>query len=309
MILKKMTINAILDYIEDNIEISPIDINSLVEYSGYSRRYLQLLFFDYIGMPVGKYIQRRRVSRAAVLLRLTNLPLVTISEKLCYDSQQTFTREFKKHTGNTPLQYRKDKIWTFKNQTGHRHLDTLFPVPELRRLENKDFFGTPVCFKEKIPYTAENSQKKWNMVKSLFSRSDEPLFVSNAISKENKLNDNFIINSIFWAKKEHSSIEGKIDEGLFAYFTYHGSIKDYVFHINNIYMNVLPYYGLQKRNSYDLEIITRNTDGSFYFEYYLPVNDDNISICPDIDDITYPLQKGKKTVSSEMMNVEQSYEK
>ncbi len=88
MILKKMTINAILDYIEDNIEISPIDINSLVEYSGYSRRYLQLLFFDYIGMPVGKYIQRRRVSRAAVLLRLTNLPLVTISEKLCYDSQQ-----------------------------------------------------------------------------------------------------------------------------------------------------------------------------------------------------------------------------
>ncbi len=27
MILKKMTINAILDYIEDNIEISPIDID------------------------------------------------------------------------------------------------------------------------------------------------------------------------------------------------------------------------------------------------------------------------------------------
>ncbi len=50
----------------------------------------------------------------------------------------------------------------------------------------------------------------------------------------------------------------------------------------------------KKENSYDLEIITRNTDGSFYFEYYLPVNDDNISICPDIHDITYPLQKGKK---------------
>lgn len=107
------------------------------------------------------------------------------------------------------------------------------------------FFGTPVCFKEKIPYTAENSQQKWNMVKSLFSRSDEPLFVSNAISKENKLNDNFIINSIFWAKRT-LKYWGKIDEGLFAYFTYHGSIKDYVFHINNIYMNVLPYYGLQK---------------------------------------------------------------
>ncbi|WP_187642809.1 helix-turn-helix domain-containing protein [Escherichia coli] len=307
--LKEMTINAILDYIEDNIEVCPIDINSLVEYSGYSRRYLQLLFYDYVGMPVGKYIQRRRVSRAAVLLRLTNLPLVTISEKLCYDSQQTFTREFKKHTGSTPLQYRKDKIWTFKNQTGHRHLDTLFPVPELRCLENKDFFGTPVYFKEKIPYTAENSQQKWNMVNSLFSRSDEPLFISNTITKENKFNDNFIIKSIFWTQVEHSSTNGAIDGGLFAYFTFHGSIKDYVFHMNNIYMNVLPYYGLQKRSTYDLEIITRNTDGSFCFEYYLPVNDGNISIYPNIYDITHPSQKEKNTVSSEMVNVEQSHEK
>ncbi|WP_407905193.1 helix-turn-helix domain-containing protein [Escherichia coli] len=304
-----MTINAILDYIEDNIEISPIDINSLVEYSGYSRRYLQLLFFDYIGMPVGKYIQCRRVSRAAVLLRLTKLPLITISEKLCYDSQQTFIREFKKHTGNTPVQYRKDKIWTFKNQTRYRHLDTLFQVPELRRLENRFFFGTPVYFKEKPPYTAKNHQQKWDVVKSLFSRSDEPLFISNNISKENKFNDNFIINSIFWTKKEHSSLHGKIDEGLFAHFIYHGSIKDYISHINNIYMNVLPYYGLQKRKTYDLEVITRNTDGNFYFEYYLPVNDNNISIHPDIHDVTYPSQKWKEEKLSEMMSIKKTHAK
>ncbi|EIX1199025.1 helix-turn-helix domain-containing protein [Escherichia coli] len=307
--LKEMTINAILDYIEDNIEVSPIDINSLVEYSGYSRRYLQLLFFDYIGMPVGKYIQRRRVSRAAVLLRLTNLPLVTISEKLCYDSQQTFTREFKKHTGYTPLRYRKDKVWTFKNQTGHRHLDTLFPIPELRRLENKDFWGTPVNFKGKIPYTVENSQQKWNMVNSLFSRCDEPLFISNTITKENRINDNFIITSIFWAKKEHSSTQGTIGGGLFAYFFFHGSIKDYIFHMNNIYMNVLPYYGLQKRSTYDLEIITRNTDGSFCFEYYLPVNDGDITVHPDVHDVTYPPQKTRGTVSSEPSPCEHPHEK
>ncbi|EFO1650754.1 hypothetical protein DWH30_24245, partial [Escherichia coli] len=86
-------------------------------------------------------------------------------------------------------------------------------------------------------------------------------------------------------------------------------IKDYVFYINNIYMNVLPYYGLQKRSTYDLEIITRNADGSFYFEYYLPVNDDNISIYPDIYDITYPSQKGKEANLSEMMCIKQPHEK
>ncbi|HFL8540225.1 TPA: helix-turn-helix transcriptional regulator, partial [Escherichia coli] len=92
----------------------------LVQYSGYSRRYLQLLFKKMIGLPVGKYIQRRRITRAATYLRLTSLPVSVISDKLCYDSQQTFSREFKKNSGYTPFQYRKNKLWMFKYQTGCR---------------------------------------------------------------------------------------------------------------------------------------------------------------------------------------------
>ncbi|HDH7263456.1 TPA: helix-turn-helix transcriptional regulator, partial [Escherichia coli] len=105
--LQRMTINAILKYIEDNIESVRVDINKLVRYSGYSRRYLQLLFKKHMGKTLGEYIQLRRVTRAAVLLRLTKLSINSVSERLLYDSQQTFTREFKKHTGYTPLQYRK----------------------------------------------------------------------------------------------------------------------------------------------------------------------------------------------------------
>ncbi|TNS94750.1 helix-turn-helix transcriptional regulator, partial [Escherichia coli] len=104
--IRLLTIKEIPQYIEDNLDIYNIDIDSLVTRSGYSRRNLQLLFKRFVGMPVGKYIRLRRVSRSAVLLRLTNLPLSVISTTLCYDSQQTFTREFKKHTGYTPKQYR-----------------------------------------------------------------------------------------------------------------------------------------------------------------------------------------------------------
>lgn len=94
--IKQLTIKAILEYIEDNIEVKSIDIESIVCFSGYSRRYLQSLFKSHMGVPIGRYIQLRRVSRAAVLLRLTSLSLASIAGKLCYDSQQTFTREFKK---------------------------------------------------------------------------------------------------------------------------------------------------------------------------------------------------------------------
>lgn len=94
--LKTLTLNAITQYIDDNLESISIDINALVDYSGYSRRYLQLLFKENIGITLGKYIQLRRITRAAILLRFTNLKIVDISERLFYDSQQTFTREFKK---------------------------------------------------------------------------------------------------------------------------------------------------------------------------------------------------------------------
>lgn len=79
--------------------------------------------------------------------------------------------------------------------------------------------------------------------------------------------------------------------------------------MNNIYMNVLPYYGLQKRSTYDLEIITRNTDSSFCFEYYLPVNDDNITVHLDVHDFTYPPQKPGRKESSEIQPSEYPHEK
>ena len=113
--LKTITVNAIVEYIENNLELMHINTDALVEYSGYSKRYLQILFSSIIGIPVGKYIQMRRITRAAVLLRFTNLSIADISERLFYDSQQTFTREFKKNSGYTPLQYRKSKLWSFKN--------------------------------------------------------------------------------------------------------------------------------------------------------------------------------------------------
>ena len=42
--IRLLTIKEILQYIEDNLDIYNIDIDSLVTRSGYSRRNLQLLF-------------------------------------------------------------------------------------------------------------------------------------------------------------------------------------------------------------------------------------------------------------------------
>ncbi|ENC8109323.1 TPA: helix-turn-helix domain-containing protein [Escherichia coli] len=269
--IKETTINSVLKYIEDNIEVISIDINALVEYSGYSRRYLQLLFKEMIGLSIGKYIQRRRITRAAIYLRLTNLPIAIISGRLFYDSQQTFSREFKKNSGYTPLQYRKYKAWMFKNQTGYRCIKISSPTPELCYLPKQFFLGTSIKYKEKIPYTVTSSKIKWDMVQALLSQGRCSLYISNNIIQGKNAKNEFVINSIIWKEKESTGIEHSIEEGVYARFTYKGKQDGYSSYINNIYLNVLPFYGLQKRNSFDLEIISVDIYGCRSFEYYLPL--------------------------------------
>ncbi|MHF46613.1 AraC family transcriptional regulator, partial [Escherichia coli] len=45
--------------------------------------------------------------------------------------------------------------------------------------------------------------------------------------------------------------------------------------------NVLPFYGLQKRNSFDLEIISVDIYGCRCFEYYLPLEGNALNFVPE----------------------------
>lgn len=268
--LKTLTINAITQYIDDNLENAPIDIDILVNYSGYSRRYLQLLFKENIGIPVGKYIQLRRVTRAAMLLRLTTLNIIDISERLFYDSQQTFTREFRKKTGYTPLQYRKNEVWSFKHMTGYKDVGSSIPVPDVRHLERRAFRGVKIFYNEPIPSINPSSEYKWRTAESFLLETKGPVYISHKfVGRQDK--ESICINAVFWDADASHTSEDELAEGYYACFSFEGSIDEYRKFMYNIYMSSLPFYDLHKRDSYDLEIITKAGEGSYKFEYYLPI--------------------------------------
>ncbi|MGM7884716.1 helix-turn-helix domain-containing protein [Yersinia enterocolitica] len=290
--IKNLTINAITQYIEDNLEVTKVDIESLVSYSGYSRRYLQKIFKDGIGLSIGKYIQLRRVSRAAVFLRLTHLFLSSISARLCYDSQQTFTREFKKNTGYTPLQYRKNKVWTFRNMTGHRDANDLFPTPDIYHIDRKVTDGFLFKHKGDIPYIGEKLESRWRVI-------NEKLPNANAIYLSNKVssgNSEVLISTVIWASSEQANTQIEIKSGSYAYFFFVGSHERYSHFINHIYMNVLSFYDLTKRDDFDIEIITKEDVNSFSFQYFLPIIENNQfdfplkkrNACFDVTNLTFP---------------------
>lgn len=276
--LKTLTINAIIQYIDENLENISIDINTLVDHSGYSRRYLQLLFKEHVGMPVGKYIQLRRITRAATLLRFTGLNIAEISERLFYDSQQTFTREFRKNTGYTPLQYRKNKVWFFRKMTGRREVNSNFPAPDIRYLEREVFHGHKIFYKETVPVTDPLAKRKWSTVDYYLSETNGPIYISHKFEMNKIDNKNIYFNAVFWNSEGDTVASEELEAGYYAYFSFYGARDDYRMFIYNMYMNMLPFYGLQKKDSYDLEIITKIHDDVCFYEYYLPLENEGLKL-------------------------------
>ena len=97
---------ACMQFISSHIN-EPIDVADIVAFSGKSRAYLFNKFSGELGTSIGAYITERKLREAKSLLRYTNKSLGEISSYLCFSSQSYFQNVFKKHCGQTPLEYRR----------------------------------------------------------------------------------------------------------------------------------------------------------------------------------------------------------
>ena len=97
---------SVIHYIEENyIHTS---LKETAEYFGYSADYLNLLFKKATAMSIGDMILKLKMEKAARLLRETDLPVSAIAEYLSYQNPASLARCFKKFSGMTPVQYRKE---------------------------------------------------------------------------------------------------------------------------------------------------------------------------------------------------------
>ncbi len=76
--IRQKILQQLLEWIECNLE-HPISIEDIAQKSGYSRRNIQLLFRNFMHVPLGEYIRKRRLCRAAILVRLTAKSMLDIA--------------------------------------------------------------------------------------------------------------------------------------------------------------------------------------------------------------------------------------
>lgn len=101
-------IEKLVNYIDENFT-SDITTSEILEQFPLSRRSIELKFKKEMGgTTIYKYITHCRVARFAQLLSTTDLPLSEISARCGVSDYSNFSRVFKKLTGLSPSEYRKN---------------------------------------------------------------------------------------------------------------------------------------------------------------------------------------------------------
>jgi LacI family transcriptional regulator len=84
-----------------------LSVQDVVEAAAASRRVLERHFRRTVGAGIYKEIQQARIERACQMLVETHWPLEHIAERCGFSSVVHFGLAFKRHTGLTPLEYRR----------------------------------------------------------------------------------------------------------------------------------------------------------------------------------------------------------
>ena len=90
----------------DTCADSSLSLNDIGEVIGISGQYLSSLFKEVTGESFINYLNSYRVKLAEQFLCMTELPVKEVGYRCGFNSFQSFSRVFKKHTAMTPGQYR-----------------------------------------------------------------------------------------------------------------------------------------------------------------------------------------------------------
>jgi AraC family transcriptional regulator len=99
--MPRYKLRQVQSYIEENLR-SDLSLQTVADVAGMSASHLKSTFRKATGMPVHQYVIRRRVERAALLLRDGKLPISQIAVELGFAHQSHLAMHMKRLLGVSP---------------------------------------------------------------------------------------------------------------------------------------------------------------------------------------------------------------
>lgn len=99
-------IQCALNYIEKNCHHG-VTLEEVAEHVHLSPHYLSRLFKKELNINFVNYVSERRINLAKEMLEKTDMPVINIALELSFHEPNYFSKVFKKSTGMTPSEYRR----------------------------------------------------------------------------------------------------------------------------------------------------------------------------------------------------------
>lgn len=255
---QQQVIAQLLDWIEQNLD-QPLTLDDIAARSGYSKWHLQRLFKQVTGHVLGTYARRRRLSAAARELRLTHTSVACIADKYQFDSQQTFTRCFKKQFGLPPAGYRRSPDWASHGmQPPLRLSEAPLPQADIVTLPAMQLVGRTRRSSgtlEQLPHPKnELRQHAWRQM--VRTQAELPTVVYGLTSLEADSRQRGAKRVVYTVALADQQAEGEavfIEQGDYASFAYQGRVEELQNFIARLYDTAIPMMKAIRRPGQDIE--------------------------------------------------------
>ena len=257
-------IRDLLSWLESHLD-KPLSIDNVAVRAGYSKWHLQRMFKEVTGQAIGAYIRGRRLSKSAVALRLTARPILDIALQYRFDSQQTFTRAFKRQFAMTPAYYRRSPDWSAYGICSPLRLEDFTPpeatfitLPETHLLGATRSYS---CTLEQISDSRHEMRLQfWTKFLSYSPKIPKILYGLHEPRPSSERDDE---QEIFYTTALlPESITGSLpdahpvilERGDYVQFKYQGPVTGIQDFILTVYGTCMPMLNLTRRKGQDIEL-------------------------------------------------------
>lgn len=113
----RIFINLLKNTIYDNFSNPNFDLGAEIKKIGYNPDYIRRSFKNVFGVTPLEYMIKLRINHAkSLLIQYTFISIETVSASCGFNDSYYFSTCFKKHTGISPLQYRKKHLQNNDNK-------------------------------------------------------------------------------------------------------------------------------------------------------------------------------------------------
>lgn len=168
----------ITEYIQNNLD-KKISIQQLAVLSNFSPFHFHKISRALLGEPIGAYIARLRLEKAAGMIKYSSKRIEDIAYSVGYETPSSLSKQFKNHFGISPSKFRKNKSLPMKNQ---KNVETQLKIekPKVVTLEEKKVIYLRLKGNYKDLDYGKAWQQLWSVVKSqkLFTAGIESIGIS-----------------------------------------------------------------------------------------------------------------------------------